>query len=193
VVTADGGAPRRELLAGAGATVAAGAAMALAGCGNHAHVPKHAMKTAPPPVRRRDVSILNGALYLERRTVAAYTAGIPLLSRSQAKACKQFLNEELEHTGELLGLIKAAKGVAIPRAPSYDIGHPANGAAVLALLHELERAQIAGYLAAIPKLSPGPLRSAVASILASDAQHIAILRLEQGENPLPSAFVTGRE
>jgi hypothetical protein len=193
VVNAGSGAARRELLAGAGATVAAGAAMALAGCGRRAQVPRHAVKTAPPPIRRRDVRILNAALYLERRTVAAYTAGIPLLSRSQAKACKQFLNEELQHTGELLALIKAAKGVAIPRAPSYDIGHPPDGNAVLALLHELEREQIAGYLAAIPKLFPGPLRSAVASILASDAQHIAILRLEQGKNPLPSAFVTGRE
>jgi hypothetical protein len=193
VVSAKPGAARRELLAGAGASLAAGAAAVLSGCGNHAHVPRHAVKTAPPAVRRRDVAILNAALYLERRTVAAYTAGIPLLSRSQAKACKQFLNEELEHTGELLGLIKAAKGMAIPRAPSYDIGHPADAAGVLALLHELERAQIAGYVSSIPSLSPGPVRAAVASILASDAQHIAIIRQEQGENPLPSAFVTGRE
>jgi hypothetical protein len=144
-------------------------------------------------VRRRDVQILNAALYLERRTVAAYTAGIPLLTRPQRKACSQFLNEELEHTGELLALIKAANGVAIPRSPSYDIGHPRDGAGVLALLHELEREQIAGYVQAIPELSPGPVRSAVATILASDAQHIAVLRLEQGENPLPSAFVNGRE
>jgi Ferritin-like domain len=193
VVSEDGGAARRELLAGAGATVAAGATVVLAGCGSNAHVPRHAVKSAPASVRRRDIAILNAALYLERRTVAAYTAGIPLLTRPQRKACGQYLNEELEHTGELLALIKAAKGVAIPRAPSYDIGHPRDGAAVLALLHELERQQIAGYVAAIPKLSPGPVRSAVASILASDAQHIAMIRLEQGEDPLPTAFVNGRE
>src|SRR5207248_1210968 len=90
VVSTDAGAPRRDLLAGAGATLAAGAAVVLAGCGNHAQVPRHAVKTAPPRVLRRDIAILNAALYLERRTVAAYTAGIPLLSRSQAKACKQF-------------------------------------------------------------------------------------------------------
>jgi len=167
--------------------------MALAGCGSNAHLPKHAAKTAPAPIRRRDVQLLNAALYLERRTVAAYTAGIPLLPRPQAKAAKQFLNEELQHTGELLALIKAAKGVAIPRAASYDIGHPRDGNQVLALLHELESAQIAGYLRAIPELSPGPVRAAVATILANDAQHVCILRLEQGENPLPSAFVTGRE
>ena len=184
---------RRQLLTGAGASLAAGAAVVLAGCGSQAHLPKHAAKTAPAPVRRRDVQILNAALYLERRTVAAYIAGIPLLPHDQAKAAKQFLNEELEHTGELLGLIKAAKGIAIPRAPSYNIGHPGDGDEVLALLHELESAQIAGYVKAIPELSPGPVRAAVATILANDAQHLSILRLEQGENPVPSAFVTGSE
>jgi Ferritin-like domain len=181
------------VLAGAGATLAAAATMAVSGCGNSAHLPKHAAKTAPAPIRRRDVQILNAALYLERRTVAAYTAGIPLLPRSQAKAAKQFLNEELQHTGELLALIKAAKGIAIPRAASYDIGHPRDGNEVLLLLSGLESAQIARYVKAIPELSPGPVRAAVATILANDAQHVSILRQEQGENPLPSAFVTGSE
>jgi hypothetical protein len=64
---------------------------------------------------------------------------------------------------------------------------------VLALLHSLESVQIANYLAVIPKLAPGPVRAAVASILANDAQHIAILRLAQGEPALPSAFVTGMQ
>ena len=58
------------------------------------------------------------------------------------------------------------------------------------LLHQLESTQIAGYLRAIPRLSPGPLRAEVASVLANDAQHISILRLAQDANPLPSAFVT---
>jgi hypothetical protein len=37
------------------------------------------------------------------------------------------------------------------------------------------------------------VRAAVASILTSDAQHVAILRLAQGEVGAPSAFVTGHE
>jgi hypothetical protein len=193
VVSAQGGAVRRELLAGVGTSLAAGAAVALAGCGHQAHVPREAVKKAPAPVKRRDVEILSAALDLERRTVAAYTAGIPLLPRSQAKAAKQFLNEELEHTGELLALIKAAGGMAPPRADSYDIGHPRDGAGVLVLLHQLERLQVAGYLKLLPRLSPGPVRAEVSSILANDAQHISILRLAQGMNPLPSAFVTGAE
>jgi hypothetical protein len=165
--------------------------LVLAGCGSRSKHPS--LKQAPAPVRRVDVEILNQSLELERRTVEAYIAGIPLLDRSDAKAAKQFLNEELQHTGELLSLIKAAKGKAIPRAASYDLGHPRDGGEVLALLHELERRQIAGYLDAIPRLSPGPVRAAVATILANDAQHVSILRLAQGAAPAPSAFVTGTE
>ena len=106
---------------------------------------------------------------------------------------KQFLNEELQHTGELIALIKAAGGKAPAHTAAYDLGHPTDDAAVLALLHGLERAQISAYLAAITRLSPGPVRAAAATILASDAQHIAVLRSKQGLTPMPSAFVTGQE
>jgi hypothetical protein len=187
VVRPQDGESRRGLLRGAWPGAAA-AALVLAGCGGGSRHPSVKLADAAS-----DVEILNRSLALERRTVEAYIAGIPLLNYADGKAAEQFLNAELEHTGELLALIKAAKGEAIPRAGSYDLGHPRGGAEVLTLLHDLERRQIAGYLDAIPRLSPGPVRAAVATILASDAQHIAILRLAQGVAPAPSAFVTGAE
>jgi hypothetical protein len=145
-------------------------------------------------VKLADLQILDHLLRLERWTVAAYIASIPLLRRPRARAAKQFLNEELEHTGELLSLIKSAGGrKGPPRAASYPLGHPRDEQQVLALLHGLERAQLTAYLAAIPRLAPGSVRAAAASILASDSQHIAILRMMQGVPALPSAFVTGTE
>jgi hypothetical protein len=186
-------APRRVLLKSAGAAVAGWAALGMGGCGSSPQTGQRSVKHAPQPVRSGDVALLNRLLDLERRTVAAYTAGIPFLPRPEARTARQFLDEELEHTGELLSLIKAAEGVAVARRASYDLGRPRTAGDVLNLLHELERAQIAAYLAAIPRLSPGSVRAAVASILASDAQHVAILRLAQGEEAAPSAFVTGRE
>jgi hypothetical protein len=191
--TGEAGGTRRALLTGAGATLAGAAALASAGCGTQTKTGKKAAGTVARPIQRADIRILNGLLDLERHTVAAYTAGIPLLSHAHAKTAKQFLNEELQHTGELLSLIKAAKGVALPKAASYDLGHPTGDAGVLALLHALERAQIAAYLGAIPVLSPGPVRAAVASILANDAQHIAVIRMAQGLSAMPSPFVTGME
>jgi hypothetical protein len=191
----EDGPSRRALLNGATAALAGAGALLLGGCGGQTRsaTTTASVKTAPRPVQDRDVEILSRALALERRTVAAYTAGIPLLDRRQAKVAKQFLNEELEHTGELLSLIKAAGGQSPPRAASYAIGHPTDAAGVLGVLHSLEAMQIATYLDAIPRLSPPGVRAAVSTILTSDAQHVAILRLNRGMPPVPTAFVTGAE
>jgi hypothetical protein len=190
VVTEDG-ASRRALLTGAAAALA-GSCAVLGGCGQGATGHK-ALKDLPRPVVQRDLEILGQALELERRTVAAYVAGIPLLPRPDAKTAEQFLSEELQHAGELISLITAAGGKAAPRANSYDLGHPQDAAAVLALLHTLEAMQIANYLRTLPSLSPGPVRAAVASILTVDSQHISMLRLTQGRVPVPGPFVTGSE
>lgn len=174
--------------------VGLGALVTLAGCGGQAPSGPEAVRKAAHPVAETDIGILTAALELERRTVAAYIAAIPLLPRGQVKGTKAFLSEELAHTGELISLIKAAGGKAAPRGDSYDIGAPPRSTDdILSLLHSLERMQIAGYLKWIPRLSPGPVRAAVSSILACDAQHVAVLRAAQGEPALASAFVTGNE
>jgi hypothetical protein len=193
VVSHDGLASRRALL-----TAAAGAgAAALAGCASATTAtiptPEQAVKTLSSATMEADVEMLTAALVLERRTVAAYIAGIPLLPRPQAKAAEKFLSEELEHTGELISLIKDAGGMPQPRPNSFDLGHPTDAVQVVALLHQLETMQIAGYLRMIPRLSPGPVRAAVATILTVDSQHVSMLRLVQGQNPVPAAFVTGSE
>jgi hypothetical protein len=189
VVSDDRAPSRRALLTGTG-TALAGGVLALAGCGSVA-TGKKAVKTTPMPLRRADIAILERALELERRTVAAYVACIPLLNRPQRKAFRQFLNEELQHTGELASLITAAGGKAPPRADSYPIGHATDGPGALAVIHSLEALQISSYLEWIPRLSPGAVRAAVASILTVDAQHLTMCRVLQGQDPVPGPFVTG--
>jgi hypothetical protein len=191
-VVTEAGASRRALLSGAGAAFTGAGALALAGCGRPP-TGRKAVKQLPLPLMESDVRILGQALALERRTVAAYVAGIPLLPHPTAKMARQFLNEELQHTGELISLITAAGAKPAPRADSYELGHPRDGSEVLALLQSLEALQLKNYLQSIPRLSPGPVRAAVASILTVDSQHIVMVRLAQGETPVPSAFVTGSE
>jgi hypothetical protein len=193
VVNPEEGASRRALLRGAVGLLAGAGTAGLAGCGSAGRTGRQAVHHLPPAVMQRDVEILGRALELERRTVAAYTACIPLLGYRQAKAAEQFLNEELQHTGELIALILAAGAKPAPRAASYDIGHPRDDAEMLALLHSLESMQISLYLQSIPDLSPAPARAAVSTILNVDAQHVAVLRLAQGMTPAPSAFVSGAE
>lgn len=189
MVREDGRASRRALLTGTG-TALAGGALALAGCGS-VDTGKRAVKKTSMPVRHQDIAILSRALDLERRTAAAYIACIPLLARPQRKAFRQFLNEELQHAGEMISLIKAAGGKAPPRADSYAIGDPTDPPGVYALVHSLEGLQISSYLDWIPRLSPGPVRAAVASVLTVDAEHLAMVRVLQGQDPVPGPFVTG--
>jgi hypothetical protein len=172
----------------------AGALAVVTGCGGGGATGEKAVKHAAAPVAQADVEILLAALALERRTIAAYVASIPLIPHGYVKGAKAFLSEELQHTGELISLVKAAGGKSPPRADHYDIGPaPRSGDDVFAVLHYFERLQIASYLNWIPRLSPGPVRAAVATILACDAQHVAVLRAARGQPALAGPFVTGEE
>jgi hypothetical protein len=195
VVTQPGeGQSRRGWLGGAAAAVGA---VVVTACGGSAGSAKtdstndqtgtSVNKNASP----RDIELLTAALELERRTVEAYVASIPLLSKVNAKAAQGWLSAEIQHTGELIGLIGQAGGKAQPRANSYDIGPmPSDQADTLALLASLEQLQIVHYLKIIPELEVATARASVASILSSDAQHVALLRFAQGKPAVPSAFLT---
>ncbi len=179
---------RRTLLA-AGGSAAAAAIGLLAACSGSK--PLRLKVRSGVTVERGDVSILNGLLDLEQQTIAAYTAGIPLLRRPAIKAAQQFLGQELAHAQALSDLVKKAGGKPDKPRPSYDLGNPSTEPQVLALLRGLEAKQLAAYVQMTPLLTPGRLRSAVAAIFANDAQHLAVLREQLGEAPVPAAFVTG--
>ncbi len=181
-------ATRRRLLGISLASSATAAAAALAGCASRGHRLKLADRSLDS-----DARLLNSLLALERRAIAAYTASAPLLSGPELRAATAFLREELAHAGMLLALIDRAGGKAPPRVASYDLGHPRNARDVLALLHQVENAQLAAYVDSVPRLSPGYLRASVATILAADAQHVSVLRMSLGLSAIPSAFVNGGE
>jgi hypothetical protein len=182
---------RRTLLRLTGATAAGALANVLAACGSHKSTASGTTTTtrAPGP----DVPILNHLLDLEHMTIAAYTAGLPLLGGTAHMAGQRFLIQEFAHAGELGGLVRMAGGKADKAKSSYALGHPDSTEDVLWLLHKLEQAQVGAYVDAIPRLSTPATRAAVAAILGNDAQHVSILRLALGRNPVPSAFVNGHE
>jgi hypothetical protein len=134
-----------------------------------------------------DISTLNALLDVENYAVAAYAAAIPLLGPGGQLIGKQFLSHELAHQVELTDLIKQGGGKPGKPAASYSLGNPRNQAQALALLESAERAQLRAYLRMIPSLSSGRIRGVVATIFANDAQHLAVLRQQQGQ-PLPGAF-----
>lgn len=206
---------RRGLLAGG----VAGAAALLAGCGDKTLPPSNIPLTKNTPGSSGDVGVLNGLLAIEYRAIYAYTALVPALPQPAnvpvptsgpppppnpneplklavplAIACaRDFLGLEVAHAGELQGIITQAGGTPVKAEASYEIGRPTSKDEIVHFLHELERAQVAAYMDALTKLSPGRLRAAAAAILANEAQQLSVLRMVLGMPPVPSAFVTGRE
>ena len=176
---------RRGLLRAAGAGLAG---LLAAGCGGQS---LKAQVHNSAPVLGTDIDLLNQLLHLEHWAIAAYTAGTPLLAPAVTKAGTLFLNDELSHAGALAGLVKAAGGKPIKQAPSYPLGRPRTSDDVLRLLHTIENAQLNAYLKAMVRLEPGSVKSSVASILANDAQHIAVVRAALHQPAVPTAFVTG--
>jgi bacterioferritin (cytochrome b1) len=170
--------------------------MLIAGCGGRGTASgatttttSQSQTTASPA----DLDILVAALDLEHMSIAAYAAGIPLLSGNAQRAGKEFLLQELAHAGSLATLIKQAGGKPSAPQSSYDLGNPRGEADVLALLHTVERRVIAAYLDAIPRLPAGLVRAKLVSILANEAQHIAVVRQQLGLQPVPSPLLTTSE
>src|SRR5262249_4642613 len=154
------------LLRLAGASAAGAVATVAAGCGSHKSNASGTTTTTRVP--GPDVPILNHLLDLEHMTIAAYTAGLPLLGGTAHMAGQRFLVQEFAHAGELGGLVRAAGGKANKAHASYALGHPDSANDVLWLLHKLEQTQVGAYIQAIPHLSTSTTRAAVAAILGND-------------------------
>jgi rubrerythrin len=185
---------RRELFSRAAGVLAGSGvagALALSGCGSRGSRPS--VHDIPRRSRAVDLSLLRRGLDLEHQAIAAYTAGIPLLRGRQQAAAKRFLDQELSHAGELAGLIRQAGGKFSRPGPSYQLGHPREPRDVLRLVARLEQAQLSWYLTTISSLTPGSVRAAIATVLSSDAQHLAVLRSMTGMRALDGPFISGRE
>jgi len=186
---------RRAFLRTAGSGLAGSSSVLLTACGGGSGQTKKqsAAASVTLAIRASDIEILNGVLDLEHTAVAAYTAGIPLLSGRPAAAATRFLGQELSHATALERMIKGAGGKPNPPRASYDLGNPRGPADVLAMLNAMEESLVDVYIDAIPKLLPGWLRATAATILANEGQHISVLRAARGLAPAPSAFLTANE
>jgi hypothetical protein len=173
---------RRQLLSGVSA---AGAGAVLAGCGTPSAT------SLPGSVLEADVHTLNRLIRAEYYAVAAYVAGIPLLSGGDAPAAKQFLEQDLSHIEDLAELVRKAGVKPYVSGQVYNLGHPRDRIEVLVLLHHAEQVTLRAYLDAIPQLSPGVVKATAASLFANDAQHASTIRGRLGMAPVPEAVVTG--
>jgi bacterioferritin (cytochrome b1) len=141
-----------------------------------------------------DVEVLNEALSQELTTVAAYKQGLGLLRGSALTVVSEFRGQDQAHVDALTKAIRGLGGEVEAETSELETPGPQNQTDALVLAYEEENAALAEALAAAPSLlAPAP-HTLVASLAASHAQHLAVLRQALGVNlteAVPEAFESG--
>lgn len=141
-----------------------------------------------------DVEILNAALAQELTAVDAYTQGLPLLRGPLLAVGREFRAHEQEHADALIKAIRGLGGETEAEASELERPGPKSRAEFLALAYAQENAALASYLDAAPQLATAGPRALAASLAASHAQHLVVLRRGLGADLVsaaPEAFEPG--
>jgi rubrerythrin len=146
-----------------------------------------------------DAGILQAAVELEQRMVLAYDSALRSgkLDAASTRVARLFRKQEQAHVDSLTAALRDLGGKPPPRprspreVPGLAAALREGQAAITRFAIELETMAVAGYYDAQGKLESPQLLSTTASIMANEAQHLAVLRQALGRNPSPEAFVTG--
>jgi rubrerythrin len=148
-----------------------------------------------------DGEILQRAINLERIAVIAYTAAIDsgLLSAAVEKLVRQFRGHEQQHADALTTALTDLGGSPPPKPAGVKdvdkvvkgLGDARSEADLANLAIELETAAVAAYYDAHRRLIDAKLLQTGASIMASEGQHLVVLRQTVKKEPVPNAFETG--
>jgi hypothetical protein len=179
---------RREILV-ASAALAGGAGAALAvGCGDDE--PKsQATETISTTEVENDIATLATLLDLEESSAVAYATMAPQLGEPS------FARHEREHALALRRMIGRVGGVPAAAKPAaeYRASFPeiASRRDALNFALDLETTSIGAYADALEEIATAPVRMTLAAILATEAEHAAVLLGRLGRPQVPDAFVTG--
>lgn len=163
-------------------------AIFASGCGNSGDgSPVDSEKAA-------DAGVLNEALAQELTTIAAYGRAMTLLHGPALALAAEFRGQNQTHLDALTKAIKALGSEVEAEASELEAPGPQSRTEALVLAYEEENAALAKALNAAPSLfTPAP-RTLVASLAASHAQHLTVLRQALGARlaeAVPDAFESG--
>jgi rubrerythrin len=186
---------RRETLRLTAAGVAGGAVAAWsAGCGGGGDkVPT--VPTISPEQAKADAAVMNSLLDLERTAVLAYTVGQDKLSGAARRAMRTLLAQEKEHEHaiERAVLSLGVHPIRARPAAQYTSGFPplASAGQVLRFALDVENTQVSAYGDSLGTIVTPELRATIASILATEAEHMAVVLGALHEPQAAQALVTG--
>ena len=148
-----------------------------------------------------DAKILRNAINLEQVAVIAYDAALSggLLTPAVTRIVRRLRAHEQQHVDALTTALTdlggtpgaAPKGVADVEKVVKGLGDVRTQGDLVNFAIELETAAIAAYHDAHAKLVETRLLQTGASIMASEGQHLVVLRRLVHKDPIPHAFETG--
>ncbi|HEU4943862.1 MAG TPA: ferritin-like domain-containing protein, partial [Solirubrobacterales bacterium] len=127
-------------------------------------------------------------------SVDGYELVLPLLRGQALAVARQFHGQEQAHVDAVTKTIRGVGGKTEAEASEPEAPAPETGEEALRLAYEEENAALAEALDAAPHLNTPAPRMLVASLAASHAQHVAVLRQLLGEDlarAVPDAFEVG--
>jgi hypothetical protein len=163
-------------------------AIMASGCGHSGH------GASTDSDKAADVEVLNSVLAQELTTVAAYEQALPLLRGGTLAVAGQLRGQDQTHLDAITKGIRGMGGETEAEAGELESPGPKGREDALLLAYEEENAALSEALDATPHLSTPAPRMLVASLAASHAQHLAVLRQLLGANlaaSVPDAFETG--
>jgi rubrerythrin len=135
-----------------------------------------------------DVDILNFALTLEYLESTFYEEAMKKVKASGA--LKQLLpllaSDEKQHVTALEGTIKELGGKPVSK-PMFNFEYSGTSG-FLKLAQAFEDTGVGAYNGAAPAIKSKEVLAAAGSIVQVEARHAAAIRLQNGEEPAPSAF-----
>lgn len=149
---------------------------------------------APASDEEEAVVVLEGLVARERTLADAYgaAASLGVLRDLAGEGPGHVRDQELRHEEELLAALERLGAEPLEPPADRPALDPSTGERGIAeLLLDLESATVAAYLEALYSLRGGRLIETLTQIMASDGQHLALLRLAVNRTPVPRAFETG--
>jgi hypothetical protein len=141
-----------------------------------------------------DVRVLNEILARQLAAVDAYAEAVPALRGAERSLARRFRAQEQEHVDATTKTLRGLDAEADPPAETVEAGELATPREAMQFLYELESATIDAELSAVGKLTIGWPRPLLASMAASQAQRLVLIRRSLGAGALelvPEAFETG--
>ena len=169
------------------------AAALLAGCGGGGDGSGGGGTVADE--KAADAEILNVAISQELTLVEAFDPGLPLLRRPEARALfRQFIAQEREHIDGWTKAMRGLGGEVEAEPEELDLSDVKSERDALLFAYELTSLQLTHFLDDVTHLQTRAPQSFAASIAASQAQHLVVLRRLLGADlaeSVPEAFDTG--